>query len=67
MSRSCDMPDAGEAMKTPVDSAKKKPSKRLIPGGLAERLHRLVQREKSEVTFWEHRARTLREEEGVGE
>ena len=49
-----------------MDSAKKKPHKRLVPGGVAERLRRLVQRGRSEVTFWEHRTRTLKEED-VGE
>ena len=50
-------------MRVPVDSAKKKPHKRLVSGGVAERLRRLSQRERSEVTFWEHKTRSLKEEE----
>lgn len=62
-SKSCDFPDTS---KTPVDSAKKRPGRRFVPGGLAQRLQRLVQRERSEVTFWEHKTRTMKPaEEGV--
>ncbi|XP_073535375.1 DNA repair-scaffolding protein isoform X1 [Phyllobates terribilis] len=38
--------------KTPEDSAKKK--KRFLRGGLAERLNRLHNRERSAITFWRH-------------
>ena len=38
------------------DSAKKSRRKKFISGGLAERLHRIIQRENSEITFWEHRS-----------
>lgn len=43
-----------ETMKTPVDSGKKGRAKRFVTGGLADRLHVLVQRQSSELTFWEH-------------
>ena len=39
--------------------------RRVVPGGLAEQLQQLEQREGSEVTFWEHRARRV-EEKDVG-
>ena len=32
---------------------------RVVPGGLAEAVERVAQRESSEVTFWEHRARKM--------
>ncbi|XP_053571001.1 DNA repair-scaffolding protein [Bombina bombina] len=38
--------------KTPEDSAKKK--RRFLRGGLAERLNRLQNRERSAVSFWRH-------------
>ncbi|XP_063779758.1 DNA repair-scaffolding protein isoform X3 [Pseudophryne corroboree] len=38
--------------KTPDDSAKKR--KRFLRGGLAERLNRLQNRERSAITFWRH-------------
>ncbi len=37
-----------------------------MEGGLAEQLERVVQREGVEVTFWEHRVKTLHESD-VGE
>lgn len=46
--------------KTPVDSAKKKSGKRLVAGGVAERLQKLIQREKSEITFWQHKMKTMK-------
>ena len=55
-----------ESMKTPVDSAKKSRNKKFIAGGLADKLQKLIQRENSEITFWEHQS-TRQEEEGLGE
>ncbi|XP_040210101.1 DNA repair-scaffolding protein [Rana temporaria] len=43
-----------KAFKTPEDSAKKK--KRFVRGGLAERLNRLQNRERSAITFWRHQS-----------
>ncbi len=37
-----------------------------MEGGLAEQLERVVQREAVEVTFWEHRVKSLQESD-VGE
>ena len=34
---------------------------RMVPGGLGEALERVAQRESSEVTFWEHRARKIQD------
>ncbi|XP_068527819.1 DNA repair-scaffolding protein isoform X2 [Anas acuta] len=42
---------AGKASRTPEDSAKKK---KLLRGGLAERLCRLQNRERSAISFWRH-------------
>ena len=67
LSKSCELPDVSDVMKTPVDSAKKKHGRKLIAGGLAERLLRIVQREKSEITFWEHKVKKLREAKSGGE
>ncbi|KAE8598710.1 hypothetical protein XENTR_v10016909 [Xenopus tropicalis] len=41
-----------KASKTPEDSAKKR--KRFLRGGLAERLSRLQNRERSAISFWRH-------------
>ncbi|XP_043819186.1 DNA repair-scaffolding protein isoform X2 [Dromiciops gliroides] len=41
--------------RTPEDSAKKK-NKKLLRGGLAERLTRLQNRERSAITFWRHQS-----------
>ncbi|XP_018418464.1 PREDICTED: DNA repair-scaffolding protein [Nanorana parkeri] len=43
-----------KTFKTPEDSAKKK--KRFLRGGLAERLSRLQNRERSAITFWRHQS-----------
>ena len=43
-----------EPMKTPVDSGKRRRSKNFVAGGLAERMQKIIQRENSEITFWEH-------------
>ncbi|KAM8966883.1 DNA repair-scaffolding protein [Pelodytes ibericus] len=43
---------ATKACKTPEDSAKKR--KRFLGGGLAERLNRLQNRERSAISFWRH-------------
>lgn len=43
-----------KTFKTPEDSAKKK--KRFLRGGLAERLNRLQNRERSAITFWRHQS-----------
>ncbi|XP_015209229.2 DNA repair-scaffolding protein isoform X2 [Lepisosteus oculatus] len=40
------------SFKTPEDSAKKK--NKFIRGGLAERLHQLLSRQRSAVSFWRH-------------
>uniref|UniRef100_A0A8C3Q0A4 Scaffold protein involved in DNA repair n=1 Tax=Chrysolophus pictus TaxID=9089 RepID=A0A8C3Q0A4_CHRPC len=42
---------SGKASKTPEDSAKKR---KLLRGGLAERLCRLQNRERSAISFWRH-------------
>ncbi|KAJ7338800.1 hypothetical protein JRQ81_012702 [Phrynocephalus forsythii] len=42
---------ADKSLKTPEDSAKKR---KLLRGGLAERLNRLQNRERSAVSFWRH-------------
>ncbi|NXI67835.1 SPIDR protein, partial [Anseranas semipalmata] len=42
---------SGKASRTPEDSAKKK---KLLRGGLAERLCRLQNRERSAISFWRH-------------
>nr|XP_033789607.1 DNA repair-scaffolding protein isoform X2 [Geotrypetes seraphini] len=43
---------AAKTSKTPEDSAKKR--KRFLRGGLAERLNRLQNRERSAISFWRH-------------
>ncbi|XP_029447103.1 DNA repair-scaffolding protein isoform X3 [Rhinatrema bivittatum] len=43
---------ANKTSKTPEDSAKKR--KKFLRGGLAERLNRLQNRERSAVSFWRH-------------
>ncbi|XP_068093455.1 DNA repair-scaffolding protein [Hyperolius riggenbachi] len=43
-----------KTFKTPEDSAKKK--KHFLRGGLAERLSRLQNRERSAITFWRHQS-----------
>ena len=48
--------DVNETMKTPIDSSKRGRSKRFVSGGLAEQLQRIIQRENSDITFWEHRS-----------
>ncbi|XP_065826976.1 DNA repair-scaffolding protein-like isoform X2 [Oscarella lobularis] len=48
--------------KTPIDSAKKKRKFRHLKTGLAERLERLVSREKSDVAFWRHKSRKNEDE-----
>ncbi|XP_074063058.1 DNA repair-scaffolding protein isoform X2 [Macrotis lagotis] len=45
--------ETDRAPKTPEDSAKKK---KLLRGGLAERLNRLQNRERSTITFWRHQS-----------
>lgn len=61
------MSDTTLVMKTPRDSAKKLSSRsggrRLVAGGMAEHLQKIIQRENVEVTFWEHKVKQL--EEGV--
>ena len=61
-----DQSGLNETMKTPVDSAKKSKSKKFVAGGLAEQLNRIVQREKSEITFWEHRSTRQQEDRETG-
>ncbi len=63
-----DHPSMGQALRTtPLDSAQRSRGRRkLLPGSMAERLHRLVQRQKLEIRFWEHRASTIKEEGGGG-
>ena len=65
-SNQCDQSHLSETMKTPLDSAKKSRGKRFVPGGLAEQLQRVIQRENSEITFWEHRSKRLQEEKDAG-
>ena len=48
------------------DSAKKSRRKKFVSGGLAERLHRIIQRENSEITFWEHRSVKAQQESQQG-
>ena len=48
------------------DSAKKSRRKKFVSGGLAERLHRIIQRENSEITFWEHRSLKAQQESQQG-
>lgn len=64
------MSDTTFVMKTPHDSAKKSSSRRggrrLVEGGLAEQLQKIIQRENVEVTFWEHKVKQLKES-SVGE
>ncbi|XP_078543453.1 DNA repair-scaffolding protein isoform X2 [Lissotriton helveticus] len=43
-----------KSSRTPEDSAKKR--KRFLRGGLAERLNRLQNRERSAISFWRHQA-----------
>ncbi|XP_055490090.1 DNA repair-scaffolding protein isoform X1 [Leucoraja erinacea] len=55
-------------LKTPEDSAKKK--RKFLRGGLAERLNRLLCRERSSINFWRHQSLTdsrihIGENEGV--
>ena len=50
-----------ESMKTPVESGKKGRGKYFVVGGLAERMQRIIQRENSEITFWEHHLTTQQE------
>ncbi|KAG8442082.1 hypothetical protein GDO86_011031 [Hymenochirus boettgeri] len=45
-----------KAFKTPEDSAKKR--KRFLRGGLAERLNRLQNRERSAISFWRHQCKS---------
>ena len=62
--------DTTFVMKTPHDSAKKssgrRGGRRLVAGGMAEQLQKVIQRENVEVTFWEHKVKQL-EEGSVGE
>ena len=53
--------DQSCVMKTPVDSGKRGRVKHFVVGGLAERMQRIIQRENSEITFWEHRSTTQQE------
>lgn len=62
----CDMSNLHDTMtRTPYhgDSVKRGRGKKLVPGGLAEQLQRVIQREASEITFWEHKAKKLEERE----
>ena len=67
-SRGCDVSHLHDTtMRTPYhgDSVKRSKGKKLVPGGMAEQLQRVVQREASEITFWEHKAKKL-EEKDIG-
>ena len=46
-----------------TDSGRRQRRRKFVSGGLAERLHRVVLRESSESTFWEHRVSGLDEKE----
>lgn len=48
------------------DSAKKLKRRKFVPGGLAERLQRVIQRENSEIRFWEHRSTSQQQESQQG-
>ena len=57
-------------MKTPHHRSESASSKRVrgrkfVPGGLAEQLLSVIQRENSEITFWQHKAKRI-EEKDVG-
>ena len=59
----CDFPSMGGALGTTPGSAQKSHGRRrFVPGSMAERLHRLMQRQKSEIRFWEHKTSTAKEE-----
>lgn len=68
-SRGCDMSHINDTtMRTPYhndSSSRRSRVKKLVPGGLAEQLQRVVQYEASEITFWEHRAKKL-EDKDIG-
>ena len=55
-----------EPMKTPVDSGKRGRGKHFVGGGLAEKMQRIIQRENSDITFWEHHSTTRQETDIVG-
>ena len=48
------------------DSAKKSRRKKFVPGGLADQLQRIIQRENSEITFWEHRLANAQQDNQQG-
>ena len=64
ISKLCDVPNLNETMmKTPTGSEKRNHRHKFIAGGMAERLLKLVRREKSEIAFWEHKYRSLKEKD----
>ena len=65
-SNQCDQSCLNETMKTPVDSAKKSRRKKFVLGGLAEQLQRIIQRENSDITFWEHRSAKAQQDSEQG-
>ena len=59
--------ELSDGLPTPLDSAKRRGSSlKLTEGGLAERVLKLVQKEKSELTFWEHKVKNAQADEVVG-
>ena len=68
-SRGCDTSHINDTtMRTPYhndSSSRRGRAKKLVPGGLAEQLQRVIQYEASEITFWEHRAKKL-EDQDIG-
>ncbi len=57
-----------ETIPTPFDSTKKKKrGRKYLAGGLAEEFARLIHREKSDITFWEHKVKTSKENDVIGE
>ena len=53
---SVDMNQSDRLSLSRSDSAKKPRRKKFVSGGLAEHLQRIIQRENSEISFWEHRS-----------
>ena len=65
-SNQSDQSHLGDSVKTSVDSGKRGRGKRFVCGGLAERMQRIIQRENSEITFWEHRSTRQLEDQHPG-
>lgn len=61
-SLSCDVRDLNESLKIPVSSSKRR-HRKFIVGGMAEKLQQLLQRENSEIAFWEHQVASLKKDD----